>query len=103
VRSIFNGGHLASASVVNFTRLNCRLWEWVNVTANVPQVIVEKLAKLKANAANFKLTFEYPSAYRTRNTVDRLMNYQDRMLYAMQYFHGSKTAVQQALRAMAML
>ena len=80
-----------------------RLWEWVNAAPNVPQVIVEKLAKLKANAANFKLTFEYPNAYRTSNTVDRLMNYQDRMLYAMQYFHGSRTAAQQALRAMAML
>ncbi|MFM7354242.1 MAG: hypothetical protein ACKO1G_14745 [Microcystis aeruginosa] len=80
-----------------------RLWEWGNAATDVPQVIVEKVPKLKANAANFKLTFEYPNAYRTSNTVDRLMNYQDRMLYAMQYFHGSKTAVQQALRAMAML
>jgi hypothetical protein len=80
-----------------------RLWESVNATAEFPQVILEKLAKLKANAQNFKLTFEYPNAYRTSNTVDRLMNYQDRILYAMQYFHGSRTAVQQALRAMAML
>ncbi len=31
------------------------------------------------------------------------MNYPDRLLYAMQYFHGFKTAMQQALRAMAML
>jgi len=31
------------------------------------------------------------------------MNDQNRILYAMQYFHGSRTAVQQALRAMAML
>jgi hypothetical protein len=69
-------------------------------TPDVPQAILEKL---KANAQNFKLTLEYPNAYRTSNTVNRFMNYQDRILYAMQYFHTSKAAVQQALRAMAML
>jgi hypothetical protein len=80
-----------------------RLWEWANASPQLPPVVLGKLATLKANAANFKLTFQYPLAYRTSNMVDRLMNYQDRLLYAMQYFHGSKTAMQQALRAMAML
>jgi hypothetical protein len=31
------------------------------------------------------------------------MNYQDRLLYAMQYFHGSEKAIRQGIRAMAML
>jgi len=34
-----------------------RLWEWVNATPDVPQVILDKLEKLKAHAQNFKLTF----------------------------------------------
>lgn len=80
-----------------------RLWEWASANPDLPQVLRDKLAKLRATAQNFKLTFTYPLAYRTSNLVDRLINYQDRILYAMQYFHGSKAAAQQALRAMAML
>ena len=34
---------------------------------------------------------------------DRLMNYQDRILYAMQYFHGPFKSANQAVRAMALL
>jgi hypothetical protein len=56
-----------------------------------------------AVAPTLKLTFDYPQAYRTSNAVDQLMNLQDRMLYAMQYFHGSQASAQQALRAMALL
>ena len=92
-----------SLNPAQFAQRLRRLWEWVHASPEVPPVVLEKLAKLKAHAANFKLTFEYPLAYRTSNAVDRLMNYQDRLLYAMQYFHGSRTALQQTLRAMAML
>jgi hypothetical protein len=63
----------------------------------------EKLLKLFDHAPNFKQHFDHPNAYRTSNTVDRLMNYQDRILYAMQYFHGSTASARMALRAMAML
>lgn len=40
-----------------------RLWEWGNPSPELPQVVLEKLAKLKTNAANFKLTFEDPLAF----------------------------------------
>jgi hypothetical protein len=79
-----------------------RLKEWVNVTP-LPEPVLQKLQSLIANAPRFQLTFEFPQAYRTSNQVDRLMNYQDRLLYAMQYFHGTKAAIRQAGRAMAML
>lgn len=36
-------------------------------------------------------------------TLDRLMNYQDRLLYNMQYFHGSLDSARLHLRAMALL
>jgi hypothetical protein len=80
-----------------------RLLEWSATHPDISDTIHNKLQKLKANAANFKLTFTYPDAYRTSNTVDRLMNFQDRLLYAMQYFHGSAKAARAELRAMAML
>jgi hypothetical protein len=69
----------------------------------MPEPVWQKLQSLIANAPRFPLTFAFPQAYRTNNQVDRLMNYPDRPLYAMQYFQGTKAAIRQAGRAMAML
>lgn len=80
-----------------------RLGQWANTRNDLPQVLLAKLTKLKANASSFKLTFLYPEAHRTSNMVDRLMNHQDRLLYAMQYFHGSTHSAHLAVRAMAIL
>jgi hypothetical protein len=80
-----------------------RFMEWVEAEIEMPAVILEKVRKLCVQKENFKLTFQHPGAYRTSNQVDRLMNYQDRLLYAMQYFHGSEKAIRQGIRAMAML
>lgn len=80
-----------------------RLLEWTADDPDVSDGLWEKLSKLKDYAHNFKLTFTHPDAYRTSNAVDRLMNYQDRILYAMQYFHGTTTAARAGLRAMALL
>ena len=51
----------------------------------------------------FKKTFEYPQAYRTSNALDRLMDYQDRLLYSMRYFHRNSDSAVLYLRAMALL
>lgn len=80
-----------------------RLMEWAESEAEIPAVILEKLQKLRTQKENFAQTFKYPEAYRTSNQVDRLMNYQDRLLYTMQYFHGTENSIRQGLRAMAML
>jgi hypothetical protein len=79
-----------------------RLMEWAT-TQEMSEVLQEKLQKLVEKSERFKLTFEIPQAYRTSNQVDRLMNYQDRILYGMQYFHGTKSSMRLGLRAMAML
>jgi hypothetical protein len=63
----------------------------------------QKLLTLPTKAAQFNVTFDQPQVYRTSNQVDRLMNYQDRILYAMQYFHGTLDAAKQGLPAMALL
>jgi hypothetical protein len=81
-----------------------RLNEWaLDPKTNLPDAVRQKLLSVKAKAPQFKVTFRMPDAARTSNQVDRLMNYQDRILYAMQYFHGTLDAAKQGLRAMAML
>ncbi len=52
-------------------------------------------------AAQFKIAYLFPQAHRTSNMVDRLMNHQDRLLYTMQYFHGTKESARLYLRSMA--
>jgi hypothetical protein len=79
-----------------------RLQEWA-ITHVSDDLILKKLVALNAKATQFKLTFDAPQAYRTSNQVDRLINYQDRILYQMQYFHGSEHSTQMAVRAMALL
>ena len=49
------------------------------------------------------LSYDFPASHRTSNMLDRLMNYQDRMLFSMRYFHGHQDSANLALRAMAML
>lgn len=81
-----------------------RLEEWaLNPKTNLPDAVRQKLLRVKAKAPQFKVTFSLPGAARTSNQVDRLMNYQDRILYAMQYFHGTLNAAKQGVRAMALL
>ena len=78
-----------------------RLREWATTLADSP--VKEKLIDLCNKAPEFKKTFEYPDAYRTSNALDRLMNYQDRMLYCMQYFHGTWANALLYLRSMALI
>lgn len=93
-----------SVNLRQFSQRLRRLWEWAqNPKTDLPQVVRDKLLKLKAKAPQFTIVFVLPKAARTSNQVDRLMNYQDRLLYAMQYFHGTWATTQQAVRAMAML
>jgi hypothetical protein len=87
-----------------FTQRLRRLEEWVkNPETDLPDAVREKVLKLKDKAPQFTVAFALPDAARTSNQVVRLMNYQDRLLYAMPYFHGTLVAAKQALRAMAML
>jgi hypothetical protein len=81
-----------------------RLLEWAKQSNNgLPDKAQQKLLNLPSKAPQLQVTFDLPHAYRTSNQVDRLMNYQDRILYAMQYFHGTLDAAKQGLRAMAVL
>jgi len=88
-------------TVAQFSQRIRRLREWSE--AHLTGVVKEKVLDLCAKGSQFKGTFQYPTAYRTSNALDRLMNYQDRVLYAMQYLHGSKLSARLNVRAMALL
>jgi hypothetical protein len=78
-----------------------RIREWAK---NIPvDSVREKVLDLCRKAPQFKKSFSYPEAYRTSNALDRLMNYQDRLLYSMQYFHGTWTSALLNLRSMALI
>ena len=79
-----------------------RIQEWAKKHVE-PETVRQKLLNLKAKSAKFQTAYDFPDAYRTSNGLDRLMNYQDRVLYSMQYFHRSKNAARLQLRAMALL
>lgn len=85
----------------HFSQRIRRLREWGH--QHLRGSVQDKLLTLCHKAPQFKLAFDFPTAYRTSNALDRLMNYQDRILYAMQYLHGNKDSARLYVRAMALL
>ncbi|MCM1981294.1 hypothetical protein [Lyngbya confervoides] len=79
-----------------------RLIEWA-AGASLPVSIAKSIKRLKAKSKDFQVAYEFEGAYRTSNQVDRPMNYLDRVLYAMQYFHGNVESVEQSVRSIALL
>lgn len=76
-----------------------RLREWARV--QLSGAVQEAVLKLCALQAQFQLAYDFPDAARTTNGIDRLMDYQDRVLYQMRYFHGTRESARLAARAMA--
>lgn len=67
------------------------------------KINLQTVVKLKDKSKQFQVAYDYPEAARTSNMVDRLMNYQDRLLFNMQRFHGSEEAARHYLRSMALI
>ena len=88
-------------TVAQFSQRIRRLRQWAS-TITIDSV-KDKVLKLCDKAPQFKKAFSHPQAYRTSNALDRLMNYQDRILYSIQYFHGHATSALLYLRSMAMI
>lgn len=79
-----------------------RFREWADVhLADGPLRMT--VLKACAKGPRFAVAYRYPGSARTSNAVDRLMNYQDRLLYAMRYFHGTRASARLSVRAMALL
>ncbi len=80
-----------------------RLGEWA-AKGNVKQkTICQRVLNLKGKSQQFQVAYDHPEAARTSNRLDRLMNYQERLLFTMQYFHGSEASARLYLRAMALI
>lgn len=90
-----------TATVAQFSQRIRRFREWA-VTIAIDSVR-EKVLGLCDRASEFKKAFSHPEAYRTSNGLDRLMDYQDRILYSIRYFHGNKRSALLYLRAMALI
>jgi len=79
-----------------------RLRQWAS--ANLPGGrLREAVVKLCGKREFFAMAYDFDRPYRTSNAVDRLMNHQDRLLYAMRYFHGDLASARLSVRAMATL
>jgi hypothetical protein len=91
-----------AATRAEFSQRLRRFREWAEATlerGSVRDVVLRACAK----GPRFAVAYEHPGAARTSNAVDRLMDYQDRALYAMRYFHGTIESARLSVRAMAML
>lgn len=90
-----------SETLAQFSQRIRRLREWASLLEDSP--VKKAVSDLCKKAGNFKAAFQKPDAHRTSNMADRLMNYQNRVLFAMQYFHGSAKTARLSLRAMALI
>jgi hypothetical protein len=88
------------------TRAQCsqrlrRLRAWAN--ARRPEgALRQRVLKLCTKGPQFARAYRFPGAHRTSNALDRLMNHQDRRLYARRSLHGTPEAARLAVRAMAL-
>ncbi len=79
-----------------------RFYEW-SLKQTLPDTVRSKIEKAKANYLEYRQAYEQDGCYRTSNQIDRLMNYQERILYQIQYFHRSMDSAKLFLRAMALI
>ncbi len=81
-----------------------RLSEWCQNTKNkIPEVISDKIKKLRENLPQFSQAYDFPDAHRTSNMIDRLMQRMDRHLFSTQYFHGTIESANLSIRAWALI
>jgi len=85
-----------------FSQRARRFTEWARQKIESAPLL-EVAVKLHERTSHYLTAFDYAAAHRTSNAVDRLMNYQDRKLYAMRYFHHSTKSARLMVRAIAMM
>src|SRR5713101_2871452 len=89
-----------SCTQAQFSQRRRRLREWA--TAGLPVGALRQMVRtLCGKGPQFARAYRFPGAHRTSNALDRLMNHQDRRLYAMHSLHGTPDAARLAARAMA--
>ena len=86
----------------SFSQRIRRLHEWATEHITKKWVLKKVLALCEKKDA-FLEAFEHPECHRTSNGLDRLMDYQDRVLYSMRYFHGHQDSSNLYLRTSALI
>lgn len=76
-----------------------RLREWGTQALTGP--VAQAVAKLCQRRAQFTPAYDCPTAARTSNAVDRLLNHLDRQLYSACYGHSSAAQLTKLVRAVA--
>ena len=84
-----------------FSQRMRRLKDWAK-SHLTEGAVKDKVLSLCEKSSEFKPAFAYPEAYRTSNQIDRLMDYQDRVLYSIKYFHGTSISANLYVRSMAL-
>ncbi len=72
-------------------------------TRNIPDAMMKTLQRLQARLPQYSVAYDYEGAHRTSNMLDRLMQFMDRHLFAMRYFHGTFEAAEQGIRGWALI
>lgn len=75
-------------TVAGYSQKVRRLKEWVLSIPEMPEGARAKTLDFCRKSGRFKEGYIRPEAHHTSNMLDRLMDYQDRMLYAMRYLHS---------------
>ena len=77
-----------------------RVAEWtpLHLSGPVATMVLQRCRR----RADVTPAYDGPQAHRTAKAVDRLLNYQNRLLYAMRYCHGTTDSACLAVRAMAL-
>lgn len=79
-----------------------RLREWAK-PALPDSAMKTHTLDLCAKREQFSCSYDYGSAHRTSNMVDRLMKFLDRAFFNAQYFHGTFESAESRVRALALL
>lgn len=91
----------AAVNHSQFSQRLRRFREWAQTNLKEGE-LREKVLSLCKKAPQFAPAYHLPGSRRTSNEVDRVMNHQDRVLYAMRYFHGKRESARLGVRGMAL-
>ena len=85
-----------AATKRQFSQRLRRVAEWT--PAHLSGAVAQMVLKMCRRRSDFTPAYDCPQAHRTSNAVDRLLDYQDRLLYAMRYWHGTTDSASSGTR-----
>jgi hypothetical protein len=90
-----------AATSASFAQRLRRFDEWAQT--HLTGAVLEMSQQLRTRRTDYITAYAHAGAARTTNAVDRLMNFQDRWLYARRYLHGKRASSRLVVRAYALL